>query len=350
MLVSLFSIFVLGYIGYKILNFLNMPGSAIIGSLAMTAVLTSQGIHWSEIPSTITTIFQVIIGIMIGCRFSKKKLPILKSLFIPGFISSVLMILFSLLNGCLLAKFTEIDLGTALYASIPGGITEMGLLAHSYNLNVPIVTLFQFIRVISVDLYIPIIVYKFSDLKKIENLNKNEPYIKKNEIQDKMKNRPSILLTIFLGGFGGFVAKHFGIPIGGIVGAMVIIGIFQIIGVSLKEPPKWLIIVSQIFLGGYLGTTFATNMIGMLKTIFIPIFLFSIASVLNGVIIGLFFHRIFRWDLPTSLLATSAAGATIMSIIAIEINADAMRVSIFHAIRLLVILLIMPSLVAFILI
>ncbi len=357
MLLTLLLIFLLGYIGYRIFSFLHIPGGAVTGSLAMVALVTSLGAGWSEMPAYVSTFFQVIVGVMLGCKFSKERMSTMKSLFIPGMMSSVWMICFSLIIGLLLAKFTNIELGSALFGSVPGGLYEMGLIAITYNLSVPVVALFQFVRVISVSVSVPVIVSKFNHIEENRNISLNLSAIDKEDHttsatnSDKYSDKGNIiniLASLLVGGIGGFTAKHFGLPVGGLLGAMLTVGIFRIMGAPLKELPRWLIICAQISLGAYLGTTFTPEMVATLKSLVFPILIFSMVIVSNGIFIGFLIHRIFGWDLTTSLLATAAGGVTLMTITALEMNADSIKVSIFHVFRLVIILLLMPTLIAFI--
>ncbi len=141
MFITLLAIFVLGYIGYRVLSYFHVPGGAVTGALVALALITSQGVQWAVLPSYITTFFQVIIGVMIGCRFQKDQIATLKSLLVPGLLSSVWMIVISLGVGLLLCRVTGMDIGSSLFGS-SSGVFKMGLIALTYNLNVPAVTFY----------------------------------------------------------------------------------------------------------------------------------------------------------------------------------------------------------------
>jgi len=349
MLLTLLFIFVLGFIGYRVFAFLHIPGGAVTGALVTLAIITSQGVEWAEMPTYVTTFFQVIIGVMIGCRFKKEQLSTMKSLLLPGILSSVWMIAISLGVGYLLTKFTIIDLGTALYGSVPGGLFEMGLIALTFNLSVPVVTLLQFVRILSISISLPFIVTKCNNNVAKEGAECQFSTDMNNDNQNNSKTDfPNILLALFLGGVGGYTANYLGLPVGGLLGAMIVIGFLKSFGVPLKELPQWLIIGTQIVLGGYLGTTFTPEMVTTLQSLLIPVLFFSIFVVLNGILVGFLFYRFLKWDLATSLLATAAGGVTLMTLTAMEVNADPARVSILHSLRLAIILLTMPTLIAFI--
>lgn len=348
MIFSLLLIFVFGYIGYRIFNFLRIPGCAITGPLLTIAIITCQGFKWVELSSYLLTFLQIIVGIAIGSRLKKEQIPVIKNYLIPGIISSAWLLLISLLIGFQLVKMTGIDLGTALYGSVPGGIFEMGIIALSLNLSVPVVTLLQFVRVISISLSVPIIVSRCNNT--FINKDNEKIYFKNNCCPSAKENVNigEVFLVLLLGSIGGFAAKYIGVPVGGILGSMIVIGILRIIGMPLKELPEWLVLITRITLGGYLGTTFIPEILSTFKSLIIPVIFFSIFITLNGIIIGFIFCKVLKWDLATSLLASSAGGVTLMTLTALELDADSVKVSIIQTLRVIIILLIMPILIQYI--
>jgi len=349
MLFNFIVIFILGYLGYRIFNLLHLPGGNVTGPLLLLAIITSQGIDWAELPSFANTLFQIIIGIMIGCKFSKEKVATMKVVLLPGLLSSLWIIIFSLAMGFLLAKFTNLELGTALYASVPAGLAEMGLIALFYHLNVSVVVLFQFVRVISINLSVPLIVFKYNNRKKNIKTNRSKPVIPQvDESKGKRGKLLEILITLILGGMGGFLAKYGGMPVGGMLGAMLVISILKTMGVGLKDPPEWLFLIAQIGLGSYLGTCFTREVVIALQNLLFPVIVFSFLVVINGLLVGFLLHRVLGWDLTTSLLSTAVGGASLMTITAMELDADVVKVSILQSIRLIIILLTMPTLILYI--
>lgn len=336
-------IFFLGYLGYRIFAHLHIPGGAITGSLVMVAAFSSQGVVWASVPSFVSTALQVVIGVMIGCKFSKEKVPQLKLLIVPGLMVSAWMLFTGLSVGILLAKITGLDPGTALYGAVPGGMAEMGLIALAYNLNVPVVSLYQFVRVIAVHLVVPPIALKYGHLKEEEAVSKEILF--RDPTEGKKEKNFGILVTLLIGGCGGFIAKHLGVPVGGMLGAMVVVGTLRSIGVALEELPTWISVFAQVGLGGYLGTTFTPDIVAIFQRMLLPTLAFSAVIIISGIILGFLVHRIFGWDLATALMACAAAGVTQMSAIALDMDADAVTVGLIQVIRLATIVLLMPSLI-----
>ena len=340
---SLMLIFLLGYLGYRIFRFFHIPGGAITGSLLLVAIFSGLGVRWADNPYHFNTLFQVVLGIVIGCKFDKETVSSIKSVFVPGLLIAVWTMGICFGMGVLLAKVTGLDLGTALYGSIPGGLSEIGLLAIELNLNVPVVTLFQFMRVIAVYVCVPAIAIRYGRKFK-EEAAANAPSLD-GELEKRKWKMPEILCTLIVGGAGGFIAKGLGVPVGGLLGAMTAIGILRIMGVPLKVLPRSLVVFAQIGLGGYLGTTFTPEVVASLHRLIIPVIVFSVAVVLSGIIIGILVHRYFGLELVTSLLACSAAGVTQMSVIALDMDADAVIVGVIQTMRFAFTMMIMPGLI-----
>ena len=338
---------------------MRIPGGAIVGPLVIIAIVTSQGLQWVELPSFLITFLKVIIGVTVGCRFKKEQIPVIKTYLIPSLISSVWMISISLVIGFFMFKMTEVDLGTALYGSVPTGIIEMGLLALTLNLNVPVVTVLQFVRYLSINITVPIIVSRCQNGNNISDDNCQ----KESDITDIKKEKQikhtkkfdignidwtytlQVLYLLFFGSIGGITFEYLGIPVGGLLGSMIAVGTLRIMGVPLKELPHWLIRVAQILIGGHLGTSFVPEVLNILKPLLFPILFFSFFVVLSGILLGFIFYRVLKWDLATALLATSSGGVTLMTLAALEMNADPIKVSIVQTIRIVLILLIMPTLI-----
>lgn len=340
---TLVLIFLLGFVGYSISKLFHIPGGAIIGSLVVLALVTSLGIGWAELPTKTSLLFQIIIGIVLGCKFSKEKVPAIKTLFLPGLFVAAWMICLSMAVAAILTKITALDMGTALYGSVPGGISEMSLIALSYDLKVPVVTLLQFVRVITVLIITPQIAAKYNPVRREEAAA--QMIAGDHQTQTGKGRTGGILVTLAVGSVSGFTADLLGVPVGGMLGAMISVAALRIKGVKLQEIPKWLHILAQVGLGGYLGTTFTPDMVVTLKSLLLPTFLFSAVLVLSGLALGILTHRIWGWDLTTALLACAAAGYTQMSIIALDMDADVVTVSIVQALRAVIILTLMPLII-----
>jgi hypothetical protein len=339
---SLVILYVLGYFGYIVFRYIKVPAAALSGAIVAVSLLTSQGLLSLNIPVYIRVFLQTIIGILVGCIFSKERIQEMKFIIVPGGVVAVWMIGTGLASGFLLARFTGLDLGTSLFSAVPGGMTEMSIIAIAYELNVPVVVLFQFMRVLGVYLTVPALASKYKG-KKYEDIMCDELSVTADTKTEEKGG--SIIYTFVAGGAAGFICRQMGIPAGAIIGPMILVGVLRSLGFPLKPLPKKVILFAQIGLGGVLGLNFTPEITRTLFEIMLPTIVFSLFIVLNGTILAYVVHKVFGWDFTTALLACAAAGVSQMSAIALDMDADAVKVGIIHVIRLAVIVLVVPSLI-----
>ncbi|MBQ5343129.1 MAG: AbrB family transcriptional regulator [Oscillospiraceae bacterium] len=113
---------------------LGIMSGAMLGSMLAGAVFTViKGKN--RFPSQIRTCMSILSGAYMGCRFSRADLANIKVLAGPIFIMTVGIIVFILSNAALLNRFTDLDYQTAIFASTPGGQSEMAILSEEMGVD-----------------------------------------------------------------------------------------------------------------------------------------------------------------------------------------------------------------------
>lgn len=342
LLTTIISVTVIGYLGYLLFRKVKMPAAGLTGSLFANAVITALGVKWASLPIALNIFLQTIIGVMIGSQFNKEKIKQIKKLALPSLLVGLWMITIGLCIGYLIANISDIDIGTALFSAVPGGMSEMSVLAMMYGLNVPIVVLFQFLRIVMVYFTVPIIA-KYLNSKVNEPSEKDVINCTSSELNGNKEY--NVILTILIGVLAGYTGWILNIPGGTIIGSLIAVGGLRSSGVKLKALPKKYVVAAQIGLGTTLGITFTPEVAKSLTDMLGMTILFSFIIVLNGLILGFVVHKLFKIDLITSLLACAAAGVSQMSAIALDMDADAVIVSVVQSIRLVAIVLILPPII-----
>ena len=341
--VTIPSVIIIGFTGYKLSKKLKIPAPGLTGSLLANAAITASGVKWASVPVVFNLLLQVMIGIMVGSQFNKEKVKQIKIVALPSVLFSIWMIIIGLALGYLISKLTGIDIGTALFSAVPGGMSEMSFLAIMYNLNVPIVVLFQFLRIVMVYITVPTVVDRLYKTKLKTN---NEVKINKDIISNQNSHDEyHVFFTILIGIISGYIAFSIDIPGGAIIGSLIAVGGSRSIGIKLQALPKKYVVAAQIGLGASLGLTFTPEVAASLVDMIGVSVLFSLLIVLNGLIVGYIVHKAFKIDLITSLLACAAAGISQMSAIALDMDADAVIVSVMQSIRLIFIVMILPPVI-----
>jgi uncharacterized protein len=341
----------MGYVGSKIFKQFKIPAAAMLGSMIMIMATIGIGIPWPEIPLWGRNLFQIIIGIMIGARFSRDTLRMLKGWLAPALFVAVWMLMTGLVNGILLSRISTLDFATSLTSATPGGLAEMSILAFSYNLDVSKVAFFHSLRILLVYITIPLTVkwIRTSQPKFLNHIPQGDTgstvLREVTSTQPSVLSRP-VLRSLALGIIGGILGISLGLPAGSMLGALLIIAVLKIIGLQMPPPSTRMIEFAQIGMGLVIGLTFNQPFTSYLSELWLPLLIISLIQLSSGICLAMAISYFFKWDLLTSLCACSPAGVSQMSVIALELDADPIRVSLMHLVRLVTIILFIPVFLA----
>jgi uncharacterized protein len=140
-----------------LLDRLNFPAGALIGAMVAIAALRLLGNETPSMPGAVRIVALIVIGWDLGSRFNKQLLATLNNNVAP----LVLVIACFLITGWVLAwmlwKFGVMDPVTAVLATSPGGLVQMGALTSETQANAALVVGFHLLRIVSVLLSAPLI-------------------------------------------------------------------------------------------------------------------------------------------------------------------------------------------------
>ncbi len=89
----------------------------------------------NKFPPNLRVFMSILSGAYMGCRFTRADLANIHVLIVPIIIMFIGIIVFILVNAALLSKFTDLDYATAMFASTPGGISEMAILSEEMGVD-----------------------------------------------------------------------------------------------------------------------------------------------------------------------------------------------------------------------
>lgn len=144
-----------GLIGFK----LKLPAGTFIGAMFASAIyniFTASG----YIPVEMRLCAQVVIGAYIGLSFSRESMGQIRDMIGPIIVMVLGLFLATILLGIFVSKVTGVDLVTAMLGSSPGGLTEMSIIADSYNADVSKVVIMHLMRLIGVVVILPALIRK----------------------------------------------------------------------------------------------------------------------------------------------------------------------------------------------
>lgn len=149
---------IVGAVGAALLlDRLNFPAGALIGAMVAIAAIKLLGNEAPSMPGALRVAALIIIGWDLGSRFNKQLVATLTNNVAP----LLLVITCFLVTGWVLAwmlwKFGVMDPVTAVLATSPGGLVQMGALTSETQANAALVVGFHLLRIVSVLLSAPLI-------------------------------------------------------------------------------------------------------------------------------------------------------------------------------------------------
>jgi membrane AbrB-like protein len=139
------------------LDWLNFPAGALIGAMVTIAGLKLSDVNAAEIPGAIRFAALVVIGWDLGTKFNKQLLAAVTSNLVPLVLVVAGFLVMGWVFAWVLWKLGLMDPATAILATSPGGLVQMGALTAEINANAPLVVGFHLLRIVCVLLSVPII-------------------------------------------------------------------------------------------------------------------------------------------------------------------------------------------------
>ena len=137
-------------VGASVATLLHLPAAPLLGAMVGVAVVNIATSSAFAIAPAGRWIVYVCMGWLLGLSVTTDALKELRSAFVPIVVTVVAFLVFGLVAAWLLWRFTSIDSLTALLATAPGGIAQMGAFSVSAGANVPIVLTVHVLRITSV--------------------------------------------------------------------------------------------------------------------------------------------------------------------------------------------------------
>lgn len=127
-----------------------VPNGWLFGPLLLSTVLTATSHPLSSVPGGLVNAGQLLIGCSLGARFAPEFFRD-SPRYMAGVVASALVLLLGCAGiGILIGELSGIASPTAVLATAPGGLAEMGLTAKVLQLGVPVVTAFHTVRLTAV--------------------------------------------------------------------------------------------------------------------------------------------------------------------------------------------------------
>lgn len=148
-------------------------------------------------------------------------------------------------------------------------------------------------------------------------------------------------LTLLLGAVGGAVFDWLTMPLAWLIGAMVIITIAALAGMPLKSPGRFRNLMIGV-LGIMLGSAFTPDILENAGQWWQSILTLMVFIAMLAAAVAVFLNRVARFDPVTAYFAAAPGSFATMVIMGTEMGGDERNISLIHAIRIMLTVLVIP--------
>lgn len=378
---DLILLFGLGLAGWFLLARAQIPTSELIGPVAIIGTLRALQIDLPTSPDFLFPVAQIIIGIFIGSMLNRDTIRELKSMAVSAVIIVAWALSVAFVIGFFLARYSVMDLYTAILSASMGGLPEITVIAMASGAGVAVIIVMQMIRMLGTVLLFPVLL-KYIEGRKIKSANRQDvklekgiettseaaenceqvsSQIRKYSYSDRIKthiNRETvrrmgrafreswfrILVTMIIATAGGLLLEILGVPAGLLVGSTIFVATASAAGIPVSSLSPRLLDLLLVAIGIAIADNISLDTFDtMLNPEFvIPILIATAIMFATSFGVAWIIYRLTGWDFPTSFLAAAPGGFTVMTALAIKHGLDPLKVSMLHLCRLLSINIAIP--------
>ncbi|KON88371.1 AbrB family transcriptional regulator [Sporosarcina globispora] len=328
--------FITAVFGSVLFTLLHIPVAFLLG--AMTAVMIGSRLskipfYW---PAGLRDAGIIIVGYSIGLSFTQEAVLLILQKLPFILLVTVCMILFSAISALIIAKLTGIDYPTVLIGSIPGGLSQMILLAEEVKgINITVVTFMQVARLTMIIFIVPVLVFgPWLNAPSGPGFEAAEPFWK-----DLF---PSILLFAFVSFIGIILSKRLKLPTPYLLGPIMGTAALVISGVNGPELPTAVLDISQLLIGAHIGMMMKPEKLSNKTKTMSLAALSALLLIAGSVILSFLIMHLFHFSPATSFLSLAPGGMDQMAIIAHETGANLAIVTGYQLFRLFFIFFVVP--------
>ncbi|MDD3347389.1 AbrB family transcriptional regulator [Oscillibacter sp.] len=317
-----------------------VPAGMMIGAVVAAAVLTAA-FRVGYVPPATKSIAQVIAGAFIGCSASRSDLQQLRVFYKPVLIITASLLTVNVVIGFLLFATGYSDLLTCLICAVPGGITDVTLIAVDLGADASKVLVIHFCRLIVGLVVFPLLVQRFTP--PLPACADTEADGSESDALPPRRSALHLLVALAVAAVCGWVGNWLKIPAGIILFSLLGSFALKFCGFRVNFP-SWLRRVAQVLSGAYVGCLLDPTHFGNLTQVFWAALITLSVLLVNAITFGKLLKRLFQIPLREGMLMLTPAGASDMALISADIGVNSPRLILVQIYRMLIATAIFPQL------
>jgi membrane AbrB-like protein len=144
---------------------------------------------------------------------------------------------------------------------------------------------------------------------------------------------------------GSFLGIYFQVPLGALLGSLILVAVAQIAGLEAKPLTKTTRQGVQMIIGGIVGINMTHELLDEMVYLIIPGILLAVSHIIVAGLLTIILMKVFKMDIITALCGAMPAGLSEVAVIANKHEANVEYVILMHLFRVSIVVLIMPLLV-----
>lgn len=331
-----------GYLGYRS----RIPGGPLIGSLLFVCALNVlTGGAKSLAAYKITA--QTIAGIFIGLQLANCSVKSMLKLWKPILVVVLGMFTVNIVSAFVVyaSSGNHVDLVTAFFATTPGGIAEMSIMAGDMNANTLTVSVMQFARLIFALCVFPTTAqWIIKRLAKKGEAQEPEQDFSNEDMRYSTRNTVLIVALATLSGIAGYYSN--------IAGAMLflpmlVVAILGQLHINTRIPFNFKR-AAQTLSGICIGSGIAQADIMGLPELIIPILLMLATYFVLCLSLGFVLYKFCHLDSSAAFFSCIPAGVSDMALIASDFGTGGPIVAVLQLCRFAGVVFATPAIISFI--
>lgn len=328
---------------------LKAPGGMLLGGILGAAILNIT-VDMAYMPEAGKIVAQITAGAFIGSGVSREDLLQMRHILKPAGILMTGFLITNIAVGFLIWWLTPLDLVTALFSAVPGGITDIPLIAADMGAKPVQVALLQFVRLlIGIGVYPSIVnrMYQEDSPDAAAAGKAEEPAQPTAEKEPAGQKWSAFFRTAVVAGASGLLGRYLGIPAGTLVFALFSVILLKFL-TGQSGLPSWSRRVAQVLSGAYIGCTVEGSDVSELRYLLVPVVIIVILYTANFFLTGRLIHRFCKMPRKEAMLGSIPAGATDMALISMDLGINNPDLVMLQVIRLVVVVSVFPSIIGLI--
>ncbi|MDR2632733.1 MAG: AbrB family transcriptional regulator [Treponema sp.] len=331
---------------------IKIPNGLRIGAMVGAALLNVL-FNVAYMPSSPTKFMvQVIAGALIGCTMEKSDVTCLPQVVKPTLITLGAFLALNLAAGFLIHMVSPVDLLTALLCAVPGGVTDIPIIAADMGADTPKVALAQLARyILGVGIFPPMIfAYDNLRLKKEErgtctnSVPAGRSGAALQRVKSTVKSPQAFVCTMCVALGAGFAGGLAGIPAGTFLFSTIAVLILRLCFDFAYLPP-WVKKTALLISGCYIGGGIRVEDVRGFRLLALPIVIIIAGYIINCFITGKLLSRFCGFNRKEGMLTTTPAGASDIALSSADIGVENTGVIIIQIFRALIAMAVFPQLI-----